>query len=187
MISPTPFAFLALVGLAPVACADGPAAVSVFSVELAVPSSTVEGGVAWGEVAVSSEAGDPYGAFIARAREALGGQDPSRIEIAGASVMLLRSSDDVDALGDVFLVGLAVGLVFDGSGAEVDVGVVNYPYFSGPYPCRMAWDSAAVTGDDLADLLAGRFRVRVEGVVAAGFPFIGARADLKVVLKVEAY
>lgn len=109
---------------------------------------------------ITTESGNPYGAFLQHVRTALG-RNPSRIEVIRAEITLDDSSRGVISLADLFSGQVDVYLDAD-VGGTVPVARVTGPTGMGPVGC-----SIIATPDTLAPimdaLLSGNFRVGVRG------------------------
>lgn len=112
---------------------------------------------------VTTESGNPYGAFLQSAREALG-HDPSRIEVTSASITLAGGSRGVATFEELFDGETHVFLRADVGGTPVTVHVARVvaPSGTGPVACEVIADRAALAPLDAALLSAG-FRVGVRG------------------------
>ena len=96
-----PIAFAIFVTL--VGCGDDPVAhSSPVSINLKVKSDDVANGVLSERKSITSESGNPYGKFMSDARDALGGNEPSHIEINRLELFLGASSTGVSTIGEVF-------------------------------------------------------------------------------------
>ena len=79
------------------ACGDDPVSYSSpVGINLKAESGAVSGTAISDEKGITTESGNPYGAFVTEARKALG-RDPSRIELDGLTLTLGANSTGVTA------------------------------------------------------------------------------------------
>lgn len=128
-----------------------------------IKESDIRDGVVEREKNVTTETSNPYAAFLADARTALGA-DPSRIEVEAVSITLGGDSRGVVGFDELFAGQTNVFLRTD-AGGTVYVGRVDRPTGVGPVSFEV------IAGEDelapiLPDLLAGVFRVGVRGATA---------------------
>lgn len=169
-----PAAVLVLAG-----CSKDPVSVSR-PVGISVPVASHDAG-AGGAIAVdkniNTESGNPYGAFVNAARDALGGNNPSRIAVVGLSLELLQSSTNVTALDQVFTGPVAVSFQMNGTNAIYPVGAVTDPTGTS-VGLQVAFDSQPIPPADYDSLVGGQFKVVLSGTAPNGFAGANALADI---------
>ncbi len=132
---------------------------------------------------INTESGNPYGAFVNAATQALG-RAPSRIVVTYLSLELLPSSTGVVNLNEVFTGPVGVGFVLNA--ITYPVGAVTNPAGTS-VAMAPAFDSAGLDATAYADLVGGGFPVVLSGTAAAGFAAGSATADLKTTFGFMAY
>ncbi len=182
---------LLLVCTFPAAAACGDDAVShsaPVGIHLAFSSGDVAGGRVGDEKNINTESGNPYGAFAAATRDALG-RDPSRIEIDSLTVALTATSTGVTTLGAIYDGPATIAFEMNGTSAIVPVAslAIGPTTAAGPVPMTISFDSGAVTGDDWSALVAGSFKVRIDGPAQGDFENAGASVDLEAMFTFEAF
>ena len=154
---------------------------------LSVASGDVAAGVVADEKNVNTESGNPYGAFLAAAENALG-RSPSEIAVEHATLEL-EGSTNVAGLGDVFVGDVQVRFLM---GAADTAHVVATRVFdgsedAGPIELGVVFDSDALPGADYDELASGSFKVEIVGDAAPTFADASADANLAVTLTFTAY
>ncbi|MBI4951874.1 MAG: hypothetical protein HY908_07550 [Myxococcales bacterium] len=190
MHSLRPLAFVVAATVPSLAACTQPAAYSEpVAIELKAKSSDAANGVVSEEKGITTESGNPYGAFVHAARAELG-HDPATIELADASLLLGGKSTQVTALSEVFDGEVAVLFVVDDSHNSypvahtvIDASVPG----GGPVALDLDLDPEAFAGVDRARLLGGNFKVVLRGPSAAGFSGKGAEAVLQTTFAFEAF
>jgi len=172
------------------ACGDDPVQFSApVGINLKAKSSDTTNGVVSEEKAITTESGNPYGAFISDARAKLGGKDPSSIQIDKVELFLGAGSTNVTRLGEVF--DGTVDVVF-----QINDTNNSYPAASGSVPSATAagpieigpsFDSGTLPDADYQKLLGGSFKITARGPAAAGFTTKGADADIQVTFTFAAF
>jgi len=172
------------------ACGDDPTGYSSpVGINLKAKSGDVQSGVISDEKGITTESGNPYGAFVTDARAALGGADPARIEVDSATLVLGASSTGVLTLGEVFGGTVEVLFIMNDTNNTFAVGTaaIDATTSAGPVALDIGFASDGVLGDDWTKLLGGSFKVVVRGPAAAGFTTKGADADLQTTFTFAAY
>jgi len=153
---------LVLVALGAVAGCEEPAATSdTIVIRLSgIKEGDIIDGFVEREKNVTTETSNPYAAFLADAREALG-TDPTLVEVEAVSLTLGGDTRGVAGFEELFTGEVNVFLRTD-DGGTVYVGRVTDPTGVGPVECEL------VAGDEalapiLPSLLDGSFRVGVRG------------------------
>jgi hypothetical protein len=157
------------------------------AINLQAKSSDVVAAAISDEKGIMSEAGNPYGAFITAARQALFGHDPSRIDLVSLSLVLGAQSTGVTKLDDVYTGAVDVLFVMGGSNNSYPVGSAMNPTGTGPVAFTVSFAYANVAPQDVSALLSGNFKVVIRGAPASGFSTKGATADLQVTFAFAAF
>lgn len=156
-------------------------------ISLDAKSSDVVAGQVQADKNISTENGNPYGAFVNAAEKALG-HAPSRIVVTGATLTLsLSGSTLVTALDQVFAGTVRLSFEPNGSSNSYPVASVASPAGTGPVQMAVTFDSSSMTAADYSDLVGGAFKVALEGPAASGFGAGGATADMTGTFTFEAY
>jgi len=168
------------------ACADDPISYSD-DVGIALKADVVDGMVV-DEKNINTESGNPYAAFIADARRALG-TDPGSIEVDRVE-LAIENGSSIAQLGQVF--GGDVEVVFQINDTDrsylVASGTIRPDL--GAQQLAVSFSSAAVDAADAADyprLVSGGFKVILTGPAAAGFDGTSGTADLQVTFNFAAF
>lgn len=170
------------------ACGDDPVSYSdSIAINLKAKSADTTGGAVSNDKGINTENGNPYGAFISAARAALGGNDPTRIEVTSALLLLGANSTGVSTLEEIFGDNVEVLFIMNDTNNTYPVAHLLTPTGPGPLALDLDWDADAVSGVDLPKLVGGSFKVVIRGDAAANFETKGADADLQVTLKFEAF
>lgn len=183
-------ACLLVAAVAVAACGDDPVSYSApVAINLKAKSDDTTNGVVTDEKSVTTESGNPYGAFVADARDALGGADPGRIEVDSVDVLLGASSTGVATLGEIFAGELEILFEMNDTDNTYPVasGGIDGATGSGPVGLAVSFDGEAVPDVDHAKLVGGGFKIVVRGPAATEFETKGADADLQVTFEFSAY
>jgi hypothetical protein len=136
---------------------------------------------------ISTENGNPYGAFVNAAVQEIG-QPPSRIAVTSATFTLDPvASTQVTVLDQVFTGTVRLSFLPNGTSSSHPVASVANPAGVGPVPMVVVFDSATVSPSDYASLVGGSFKDVLTGTGSAGFATRGATADIKATLTFEAF
>ncbi len=180
---------LAVLAVSLVGCNSGnPVSYSApVGISLDVRSNAVTGGQVRVDKNVSTESGNPYGAFVNDAVKTLG-HAPSRIVVT-ASVLTLdpAASSGVASLQQVLTGPVVVSFAPNGSSNVYPAATVTSPTGVGPVQMTVGFDSSTMTAGDYADLVGGSFKVVLSGQAASGFASLGATADITATLTFEAF
>ena len=136
---------------------------------------------------IESESGSPYKAFVDGARQALGGRDPSRIEVASLALVLGAQSTNVTKLEEVFTGRVDVLFVMNETNNTYPVGHVTSPTGGGPVVMTIDFDSNSFSGMDRTSLIGGAFKVVIRGTAATGFAAKDAEVNLQATLRFQAF
>ncbi|HEY3356465.1 MAG TPA: hypothetical protein VGQ83_24655 [Polyangia bacterium] len=169
------------------ACGDDPSNYSApvginLKVKGDVPKTTIDDGKN-----VTTESGNPYGAFVQAARAKLG-RDPARITLDRVTLTLGATSTGVTALEQVFAGDATVAFLMNDTNNTFPAGVIPAPTGTGPVAGTATFDSVnGVAATDWTKLLGGNFQVVLSGATAAAFQVKGPEADLQVTLTFSAF
>ena len=155
-------------------------------ISLDVRSGDVVGGAMEVDKNVTTESGNPYGAFVNAATRALGA-NPSRIAVTSATLALEPSSTNVATLQQAFTGTVRLAFRPSGTDSSYPAASVVQPAGAGPVPMQVSFDSTAMTPADFQDLVGANFRVVLTGTPATGFASAGATARLESILTFVAY
>jgi hypothetical protein len=155
-------------------------------ISLDAKSADVTAGQVSADKNITTESGNPYGAFVNAAVKALGGS-PSRIGVASATLALEPSSIGVTALEQVFTGTVWLSFEPNGTSTLYPAASVALPTGAGPVPMQVSFDSTSMTPADYAALVGGNFKVVLIGTPAAGFGSATATARLQAALTFVAY
>jgi hypothetical protein len=176
-----PVLALATCGGENVASYSGPVGIN-----LKEKSSDVMNGTVTTEKSITSESGNPYGAFIAAARTNLGGVDPSSVELTSGALLLGAGSTGATALDQVLTGQVDVLFVTNGSNNTYPAATMTNPTGPGPDDLQITLNTSAFSAQDRADLLAGSFKVVLRGPAAPAFAGKSADVDLQTTLNFRA-
>jgi hypothetical protein len=172
-----------------VGCGDDPVSFSApVGINLKAKSEDTANGVVSDDKAITTESGNPFGAFITDASNAIGG-DPARVEIDSLELFLGANSTGVVTLGEIF--DGETEIVFEMNDSNnsfpAGIGVIEPTTSAGPVGLDPEFDSDALADADYDRFLNGSFKVIVRGPAAAEFEGKGADADLQVTLTFAAF
>jgi hypothetical protein len=169
------------------ACGDDPVSYSApVGINLKAKSGDVANTAISEDKAITTESGNPYGAFVNDAMAKLG-HAPSRIEIDQATLLLGAQSTNVTRLEEVFTGVVDVAFVMNDTDNTYEVGTVSNPMGTGPVELAIALDGADMAAQDFAKYLGGSFKVVARGTAAPGFAAKGAEATLQVTFTFAAF
>lgn len=160
------------------ACADDPLSYSApVGINLKAESDKVQNNAAISdEKGITTESGNPYGAFVNDARAQLG-RDPSRVEVE--TLTLGAQSTGVTALEQIYTGDVDVLFLMDTTNNTYNVGRVTNPTGPGPAGVGVLLESAAVADQDWTKFLGGSFKVVIRGTAAPDFSTKGAKAEIQ--------
>lgn len=168
-------------------CGDDPVSYSAtVGINLKAESGAVNGTAITDEKGITTESGNPYGAFVADATERLG-RDPGRIEIDSLALTLGAQSTGVTTLEQVYTGDVDVLFLMNDTDNTYPVGRVTNPAGTGPVGIDVLLDSDAVSEVDYPKYLGGSFKVVLRGTAAADFATKGAKADLQLAFVFAAF
>lgn len=138
---------------------------------------------------VTTESGNPYGAFVSNARRELGGADPSRIALEATTLTLGASSTGVLTLGEVFTGNVEVNFTVNDTNNTYPAAWRAFAATdgSGPIELTSGFSTDTLGSTDFTKLLGGSFKVGIRGPASATFGNANADADLQVTLTFTAF
>jgi hypothetical protein len=171
-----------------VACSDDPVSYSApVAINLKAKSADTTGGVVSDDKGITTESGNPYGAFVSAAMDELGGREPSTIGVDSAEVFLGANSVGVTSLGEIFVGPMEVLFEMNDTANSYPVGTATIVAATGAGPVPIDLTFEGVSAVDHAKLLGGSFKVIVRGPSAPEFETKGADADLQVTFTFAAF
>jgi hypothetical protein len=185
-------AALALAALALGACGgdDEPASHSApVGINLKADSDKVVGTNVTDEKNITTESGNPYGAFVTEAQNVLGAA-PGRIEVVSVSALMGANSMGVSALNEIFNGRLDAMFEMTTTGDTIPVAhaiIDADTQGRGPVELEIDFDPTTLAPANYVDLVGGNFKVVYSGVVASGYSTLGAKADLQLTFTFEAF
>ncbi|MCB9563010.1 MAG: hypothetical protein H6708_21605 [Kofleriaceae bacterium] len=189
LLASTAMLSLGALGLAACGGDDALSYSAPVGIDLKAKSSDVAGGVVSNDKGITTESGNPYGAFVSDARDALGGGDPGRIEVEGLTLLLGAGSTGVLTLGEVFDGTVEVLFVMNDTNDTFPVGstavVATTP--AGPIDLDVSFDSSAVAAVNWDKMLTGSFKVALRGPAQGDFENANADVDLEATFTFGAY
>jgi hypothetical protein len=161
-----------------VACSDDPVSYSSpVGINLKAESGAVTGTTISDEKGITTESGNPYGAFVAAATEKLG-REPGRVELDKLTLTLGALSTGVTALEQIYVGSTEVVFIIGDTNNTYIVGAVNNPTGS-VIDVPVSFESDDIAEQDWAKFLGGGFKVVIRGTAAPDFASKGAKADLQ--------
>ncbi len=178
---------LVLAPLVFTACSDDPVSYSAaVGINLKAKSGDVSGTAISEDKNITTETGNPYGAFVSAATAALG-HAPARIEVDHVTLLLGAQSTSVTRLEDVFAGVVDVAFVINDTDNTYDVGTVTNPAGVGPIDVDITLAGTAITPQDFTRYLGGSFKVVARGTAASEFSSKGAEANLQLTFTFAAF
>jgi hypothetical protein len=159
---------------------------SPVGINLKAKSGDVSNNAISDEKGITTESGNPYGAFMNDARRELG-RDPARVEIDQLTLTLGAQSVGVTTLDEVYTGDVDVALIMNDTDNTYDAGHVTSPSGVGPVDLDVVFESPAVGDADYLKLIGGGFKVVIRGPAAASFASKGAEADLQLTFTFAAF
>lgn len=172
---------LFLIALLATACADDPLSYSApVAINLKAKSGDTQNAVVTDEKGITTESGNPYGAFVSDAQRTLDGRDPATIEVDKVELFLGANSTGVTTLGEVFDGDVDVLFQMNDTNNTYPVAGRSIPATTAAGPVTLDVEfSGDVPEADFEKMLSGSFKVVVRGAAASGFEAKGADADLQ--------
>ena len=178
------FASLLVLG----ACGSDPVSYSApVGIELHAKSGDVTQSVVTEQKDITTESGNPYGAFVNDAKAKLGGKDPTRIEIDKLTITLGAQSTGVSTLDQVLSGDVDVAFLANSSNNTYDAAHVTSPTGVGPDGMDPSFDWSMVATQDVAQMLDGSFKVVLRSPAATDFTTKGADATLQLTFTFTAF
>jgi len=170
------------------ACGSDPVNYSApVGIELKAKSGDVSSSVVTEQKDITTESGNPYGAFTNDATAKLGGVAPSRIELHDLTITLGAQSTGVTALEQVVTGDVDVAFIVNNSNNTYDAGHIMNPTGVGPDTMDVVFDWSQVAAADQAAMLGGSFKVVLRAPAAATFASKGADATLQTTFTFDAF
>ncbi len=182
----TPLALLVALG----ACSDDPVEYSQpVGINLKAKSSDTQQNTITEEKGITTESGNPYGAFVTAAKDKLAGKSPSQIAVDKVTLFLGGTSTGVTKLGEVFTGNVDVVFVINDSNNSYPAATAAIAASdpAGPVDLAPSFASDTLPEFDYLKLLGGGFKVVLRGPAAPGFTTKGADADLQVTFTFTAF
>ncbi len=173
-----------------VACGDDPISHSEpVGIELKAESGKVVGNTLTDEKSITTESGNPYGAFVNDARDALGGADPSSIDITEVTMLLGGTSTGVSSLGEIFDGQVDVQIQVDTTDDTFSVAhaMIDSTTDAGPISLVADYTPESVSAENFDRILSGSFKLSFRGPVQPDFAGLGAKGDLQITLTFVAF
>jgi hypothetical protein len=136
---------------------------------------------------ITTESGNPYGAFVNTATAKLGGHQPSEIEVNDLTLTLGGQSTGVTTLDQVVTGDVDIAFVVNNSNNTYDVAHVMGPSGVGPVTMNTVFDWTQVAATDRPAMLGGSFKVVLRAPSAATFSTKGADARLQATFTFTAF
>ncbi|HEY5926828.1 MAG TPA: hypothetical protein VIV11_34310 [Kofleriaceae bacterium] len=170
------------------ACSDDPVNYSEpVGIELKVKSGEVSALNALSpEKSITTESGNPYGAFVTEAENRLG-HDPSNIVLDKVTVTLGAQSTNVAALEQVMTGEVFVKFLINDTNNTYNAGRWTSPTGQGPVEGEASFDMAMVADGDVEKVLGGGFKVVLNAPAATDFATKGAEAVLQLTFTFTAF
>ena len=170
------------------ACGSDPVSYSApVGIELKAKSGDAPQGVIAEQKDITTESGNPYGAFVTDARTKLGGTDPGSIQLDSLTLTLGGQTTGVTGLEEIFTGPVDVQFLMNTSNNTYAVGSITDPAGAGPDEVSVSFDDTQVGGDDWTALLGGQFKIVLRGAAADGFTTKGADASLELAFSFSAF
>ena len=178
---------VALAVLVLAACGDDPISFSApVGINIKAKSGDVANTAISQDKAITTETGNPYGAFVSDATAKLG-QEPGRIEVDRATLQLGALSTNVTKLEEVFVGVVDVAFIMNDTDNTYEVGTVNNPSGVGAVDVVIGLDGGDMAPQDFTKYLGGSFKVVARGTAAPGFDAKGAEASLQLTFTFAAF
>src|SRR6185312_4220499 len=179
---------LACLALGVLGCSSSPIEYSApVAIELDAKSGDVTMSVVTEQKDITTETGNPYGAFVSSAMTKLNGEPPSRIEIEDLTLTLGGQSTGVSTLDGVLTGDVVVAFIANTTNNTYDAGHITNPPGVGPDDITPDFDWSMVAPQDTAQMLNGSFKVVLRGSAAPGFTTKGADAQLQLTFTFSAF
>ncbi len=161
---------------------------SPVGIELKADSDKVVAGAITDSKNITTESGNPYGAFTNTAKQMLGGKDPSRVEITKATLTLdTGMSTGVTKLDDIFTGDVSISFHMTDSNNTYVVGTITNPTGLGPDDVAVTFDGGQVSATDYPKFLNGSFLVVLTGTANPMYMGKMAKASVQATFTFEAF
>jgi hypothetical protein len=144
-------------------------------------------GSIYDEKAITTESGNPYGAFINGAKAKLGGVEPTRVAVSSVTLLLGADSKGVTALEQVFSGKVETLFEVGDTKNSYPVANVTDPTGGGPVDLSADFDTSDLPPTDRDKIIAGGFAAVIRGTAASGFAKSDGDADLQLTFTFSAY
>jgi hypothetical protein len=178
--------FIAFVMLAACGGDDPVSFSSPVGINLKAESGDVSGTAISDDKGITTESGNPYGAFMTDATAKIGGE-PNRVEVDHLTLTLGATSTGVTALEQVYTGNVEVLFLMNDTNNTYPVGTIADPKGTGPDAVHVDFASEDVSEVDWPKYLGGSFKVVVRGTAATDFATKGAKADLQLTFTFAAF
>lgn len=169
-----------LLFLAAAACGSDPVGYSApVGIELKAKSGDAANNSITEQKDITTESGNPYGAFTNAATTQLGGKTPSRIELDKLTLTLGAQSTNVTALEQVVRGDVDIAFLINNSNNTYDAGHVMNPTGVGPVAMDPTFNWDSLTAADQAAMFNGSFKIVLRAPMAVGFDAANADASLQ--------
>jgi len=155
-------------------------------INLKVKSGEAKDEVIQDEKSITTESGNPFGAFLKEAAAKLG-QDPARVELSQLTLSLGAKTTGATALEEIFVGEVQIMFLFNESKNTLNVGQAADPTGPGPVSFAHQFEFEGLNAADRADFLSGSFKVVIRGSCAAQFEDKKIEAELLTTLSFEAF
>ena len=169
------------------ACGSDPVGYSApVGIELKAKSGDASANSITEQKDITTESGNPYGAFTNAATQKLG-HAPSSIGLDQLTLTLGGQSNGVNALEQVVTGEVDAAFIVNDSNNTYDAGHVTSPTGVGPVDMSTTFDWSKVTAADRDKMLGGSFKVVLRAPAAANFATLNAEASLQVTFTFAAF
>jgi hypothetical protein len=169
-------------------CSDDPVNYSApVGIELKTKSGEVTASNALTpEKSITTESGNPYGAFVNEAEGKLG-RAPGSLDLDKLTITLGAGSTNVANLEQVMTGDVYVSFLMNDTNNTYVIGHFGSPTGIGPVDGHSSYDWSAVAEQDIEKMLGGSFKVVLNAPAAADFSTKGAEAVLQLTFTFSAY
>jgi hypothetical protein len=184
-------ALLALSTWLPAACGGGDDPVSYSApvgIELKADADKVVDTTITDEKGITTESGNPYGAFVQEARNELG-HDPGEIDVTGVDIRL-NDTQGVTNLNEIFEGDVEILFQMTATSDIFPVATVTIDATTeggGPIDAVIDFVPEDFVDQNLADLVSGNFKVVYRGTANPTYGGTANKADLQITFTFEAF
>jgi hypothetical protein len=170
------------------ACGSDPVNYSApVGIELKAKSGDVNQSAVTESKDITTESGNPYGAFVNDATAKLGGRTPSSIELDQLTLTLGGQSTGVSSLEQVVTGDVDVAFIVNNTNNTYDAGHITNPTGVGPVAMTPTFDWTLVAPQDQPQMLNGSFKVVLRAPAATSFSAANASASLQTTFTFTAF